>query len=192
MEGFREAVDVYQLCDIGYMRLDWTFEKRVAGGYFVWVRLDRVLASASWCTCFPLAAVRHRMAVKSNHCLIPLSLEPDEKSVPVHGQGKPFRYELMWETNIGLSPIIHQVWKDGHHCNSVKNMKDKLCHLGEELKSWGEKTFGAVRREPREQKKKLEKLRSNPTRIDVSEEEQKIVERIIMLNYQEEIMWKQR
>ena len=71
-------------------------------------------------------------------------------------------------------------------------MKDRLCHLGEELKSWGEKTFGAVRRELREQKKRLEKLRSNPTRIDVSEEEQKIVERIIMLNYQEEIMWKQR
>ena len=44
MEGFREAVDVCQLCDIGYMGLDWTFEKRVVGGYFVRVRLDRVLA----------------------------------------------------------------------------------------------------------------------------------------------------
>jgi hypothetical protein len=64
MEGFREAVDVCQLCGIDYMGLDWTFVKRVAGGYFVRVRLDRVLASASWCTCFPLAAVRHLMAVK--------------------------------------------------------------------------------------------------------------------------------
>ena len=40
--------------------------------------------------------------------------------------------------------------------------------------------------------KKLERLRSDPARNYISEEEQKIVERIIMLNYQEEIMWKQR
>jgi hypothetical protein len=183
IEGFREAVDVCHLCDIGYMGLDWTFEKRVVEGYFVRVRLDRVLASASWCTCFPLAAVHHLMAVKYDHCLILLSLEPDERSVSIHGQDKPFRYELMWETNNGSSPIIQKVWKDRDHCNSVKNMKDKLCHLGEELKSWGEKTFGCIRRELREQKKRLEKLRSDPTRIDVSEEERKIVERIIMLNY---------
>ena len=40
--------------------------------------------------------------------------------------------------------------------------------------------------------KKLERLRSDPARNYISEEEQKIVERIITLNYQEEIMWKQR
>jgi N6-adenosine-specific RNA methylase IME4 len=34
-------------------------------------------------------------------------------------------------------------------------------------------------------------LRSDPTRNTISDEEQKVVERIIMLNYQEEIMWKQ-
>jgi hypothetical protein len=129
MEGFREAVNVCQLCGIGYMGLDWTFVKRVAGGYFVRVRLDRVLASASWCTCFPLAAVRHLMAVKFDHYQILLSLEPDERSVSVQGQGKPFRYELMWETNIGLSPIIQQVWKDEHHCKLVKNMKDTTTQM---------------------------------------------------------------
>jgi hypothetical protein len=35
MEGFREVVDVCQLCDVGYKGLDWTFEKKVAGGYFI-------------------------------------------------------------------------------------------------------------------------------------------------------------
>jgi hypothetical protein len=71
-------------------------------------------------------------------------------------------------------------------------MKDKLLNLGGELKAWGEKNFGAVRREMRELKKKLEKMRSEPARIDVSDEEQKIVDRLVLLNYQEEIMWKQR
>lgn len=108
------------------------------------------------------------------------------------GQGKPFRYDLMWETNEGLCSLLQQVWKDGQHCNSIKDLKDKLFHLGEELRLWGEKKFGAVRRELRAQKKRLERLRSDRTRNYVSEEEQKVVERIILLNYQEEIMWKQR
>ena len=48
IEGFREAVDVCELADLGYKGLDWTFEKRVAGGEFCRVRLDRALATASW------------------------------------------------------------------------------------------------------------------------------------------------
>jgi hypothetical protein len=82
--------------------------------------------------------------------------------------------------------------QDGNHCNTLKDLKDKLFYLGEELRFRGQKTFGAMRRELRAQKKRLEKLRSDPTRNFVSEEEQKVVDRIIMLNYQEEIMWKQR
>jgi hypothetical protein len=35
MEGFREAVDVCGLCDIGYRGLDWTWEKKVSGGNYV-------------------------------------------------------------------------------------------------------------------------------------------------------------
>jgi hypothetical protein len=71
-------------------------------------------------------------------------------------------------------------------------LKNKLCHLGEELQSWEKKTFGTVRQELRELKKKLEQLRSDPTRNTISNKVQKVFEHIIMLNYQEEIMWKQR
>jgi hypothetical protein len=55
MEGFRETIDVCGLCDLGYKGLSWTFEKRVAGGSFCRARLDRALASPSWCGRFPLA-----------------------------------------------------------------------------------------------------------------------------------------
>jgi hypothetical protein len=113
MEGFPEAIDVCQLCDIGYIGLDWTFEKKAARGHFVRVRLDKALASANWCARFPLAAVRHLMAVKTDHCPILLSFEPEERGQAVHGLGKPFRHELMWETNKGLSSLIQEIWKDG-------------------------------------------------------------------------------
>jgi hypothetical protein len=45
MEGFRNAVDVCGFCDIGYTGLDWTWEKKVASGVYVPVRLDRALAT---------------------------------------------------------------------------------------------------------------------------------------------------
>jgi hypothetical protein len=154
--------------------------------------LDRDLASSDWCAHFLAATVCLLMAVKSDHCPILLSTELEEKKTTIGGLGKPFRFELMWETNEGLSPLIQQEWKDRQHCNSVKEMKDKLCQLGGKLKSWGQRTFGAVRRELQAQKKRLEQLRSHLTRVNISNEEKKLVEHISLLNYCEEIMWKQR
>jgi hypothetical protein len=46
--SFREAVDVCELADLGYSSLDWTWEKKVAGGEYCRVPLDRALATASW------------------------------------------------------------------------------------------------------------------------------------------------
>ena len=43
MEAFREAADVCALADLGYRGLDWTREKKVAGGHYCRVRLDRAL-----------------------------------------------------------------------------------------------------------------------------------------------------
>jgi hypothetical protein len=45
IEGFRDAVDVCELTDLGYEGNGWTLEKRVAGGSFYTVQLDRALAT---------------------------------------------------------------------------------------------------------------------------------------------------
>lgn len=91
--------------------MDWTFEKKVTGGNFVRVRLDRALASAGWCSLFPLAALSHLTAVKSDHCPILLSLDPDESIARRRSRGKLFKYELMWETNEGLVPLTNMCGK---------------------------------------------------------------------------------
>lgn len=67
MAGFREAVDLCGLDDLGYIGLDWTFEKRIHGGQHCRVRLDRALATANWSSMFPFASVRHLVAAKSDH-----------------------------------------------------------------------------------------------------------------------------
>mgnify|MGYP001010734247 FL=1 len=59
IEAFREAVDVCGLAGLGYRGLDWTWEKKVAGGDYCRVRLDRALATACWSGLFPFATVEH-------------------------------------------------------------------------------------------------------------------------------------
>ena len=73
MEGFREAIDVYGLVDLGFEGRKWTYEKKVTGGSFCRVRLDRVLAIADWTVCYPLARVRHHSTAASDHGPITLT-----------------------------------------------------------------------------------------------------------------------
>jgi hypothetical protein len=58
--------------------------------------------------------------------------------------------------------------------------------------TWGLDTFGGVRKEIRELRKKLVLLRSDPNRVGLTHEERKVEERIAKLGYREEIMWCQR
>jgi hypothetical protein len=57
---------------------------------------------------------------------------------------------------------------------------------------WGSSTFGGVRRELRELRKRLVELRNTEGRVGPTHEERKVEERIAELGYREEIMWRQR
>jgi hypothetical protein len=103
IQGFRDAVDVCSLIDLGYKGHFWTWEKKVAGGTFTRVRLDRALGSAEWAAQFPLASVSHEEVATSNHCALLLQLEEGMTARPC----KPtFIYETMWDRHEGLKPTV--------------------------------------------------------------------------------------
>ena len=192
MRGFREAVDICGLCDIGYIGLDWTFEKKVAGGHFCRVRLDRALASPSWCQRFPFASVRHLTAATSDHSPIMLRTERNSAERSHEQRSKSFRYEIMWESHPDLIPLVEQVWKNQGDSSSLADVQCKLSVLSRELTGWNSNTFGNVRTEIRKLKIKLESLRQLPGRMGPSHEEIKVQDKLVELNYKEEVMWKQR
>lgn len=72
MDAFRDALDTCGLSDIGYNGSTWTFEKKVAGGSFTRVRLDRCVASTAWMLAFPGALLNHETAATSDN--VPLVL----------------------------------------------------------------------------------------------------------------------
>ena len=76
MAGFRDALDVCTLEDLGYQGRPWTFEKKMSGGAYCRVRLDRALANNDWSALFPHATLFHETAATSDHVPIRLQLEP--------------------------------------------------------------------------------------------------------------------
>jgi hypothetical protein len=80
MEGFREAIDVCGLADLGFEGRNWTYEKKVTGGSYCRVRLDRALATADWSERYPLAVVRHLTVAASDHAMIRSSFLGDRTS----------------------------------------------------------------------------------------------------------------
>jgi hypothetical protein len=74
-------VDVCGLCDLGYEGRSWTYEKKVAGGSYCRVRLDRALVTPDWNALVPLATVRHMAAAASDHGPIRLQWrqEPEDR-----------------------------------------------------------------------------------------------------------------
>jgi endonuclease/exonuclease/phosphatase family metal-dependent hydrolase len=74
IDGFREAVDTCGLSDIGHTGTNWTFERKVAGGTFTRVRLDRCLANPEWLVALPASTLHHKTAASSDHIPILLML----------------------------------------------------------------------------------------------------------------------
>ena len=67
IQAFRDTVDICMLMDLGYQGRFWTFEKKVRGGSYTRVLLDRALATPSWMERFPLTQVSHITSASSDH-----------------------------------------------------------------------------------------------------------------------------
>lgn len=102
MDAFRDALDVCGLTDVGYTGNDWTFERKVAGGTFTHVRLDRCVANSDWMLSYPAATHEHKTTATSDHAALLLKMD-------VHaGTAGPrsFKYELMWERDPRLFDCV--------------------------------------------------------------------------------------
>ena len=160
------------------------------GGQFCRVRLDRALATASWSSMFPFASVRHLTAAKSDHSPIILfnDLEAANRRIALD---RPFRYEQMCEAHDEYFPMIERVWESLGKAESVQATSAKLRALATALAVWGRNTFGQVRAELRSLKNRLEEMRAETNLQGPSYEEIKVQNRIVELNYQEEVKWRQ-
>ena len=116
MDLFRDALDTCGLTDLGYRGNKWTFERRVTGGTYTRVRLDRGVANPEWLMAFPDATVEHKIATTSDH--VPLLLSFRDVHACARGP-RPFKYELCWERDDSHAAVIASGWGQQQQGDSV-------------------------------------------------------------------------
>lgn len=174
--------------NLGYQGNFRTFEKKVTGGTYTRVRLDRALASVEWTARFPTAYLKHLTAATSDHTPILLTMH-DEQARPA--PKPPFRYEVMWETHESWYDTMPQCWGK-QPVASLEEIRAKLQDVAKNLGKWNKETFGSVRKEIKNLTAELERMRGDPARTSPSHPEIKINERLVELYHREELMWRQR
>ena len=135
MEGYWAMVDVCGLSDLGYVRRSWTFEKRVAGGSYCRVRLDRALATSDWCTRFPMVYVENLTAAASDHGPILLRWDPRVVQPRRRNDLRLFRYETMWESRSDFSTMMVHTWEQGGAATTFTDLQQKLSVVSSQLQA---------------------------------------------------------
>jgi hypothetical protein len=163
--GFQEMVDVYGLVDLGFEDRRWTYEKKVAGGSYCRVRLDRSLACDEWSAIFSLAYVHYLTSAASDHGPIELRWEArPQKSLGRQGK-RPFLYELICERHSDFRNVVAQAWTDQPRATNLEELHMKLGAVSRCLGGWNNQEFGNVKRELKDLNARLEKLRYEPLQI---------------------------
>jgi hypothetical protein len=72
--------------------------KKLTGGSYCWVRLERALASSDWCSKFPIATVSHLTAVASDHGPILLRWKHNH-----YGRGRRGKKTILSTRHLGIS-----------------------------------------------------------------------------------------
>lgn len=135
--------------------------KKVAGGTYTRVRLDKALGYAEWSAQFPLASLSHLTAASSDHS--PILLQLDEVTTLRGTSGSLFWYEIAWDTHENMKDKIQESWAASQPSVRLLEIKEKLASLSSRLRRWNLDTFGSVRKEIKHLKKDLERCRNVPS-----------------------------
>lgn len=108
MEGFRNALEERQLCDMGYNGSQFTWSNRRQDDSFTKERLDWVVANPKWCACFNEDSMITLAARTSYHSPIQVCFDdhPKEKQSYHHR----FKFEDSWTADGECMEIIKTSW----------------------------------------------------------------------------------
>jgi len=164
MAGFRDALEVCDLSDLGYVdpRFTWCNHRR--GDSFSMERLDRVVANLGWCSRFPAAEVFVLPACTSDHHPLLISLN---EFLGVRTSFRcGFKFEAAWVQDVECQGLIKSIWEASFSVgNPVLDVQEKLSACQQKLSSWSRRKFGRTAAVLKQKNSELLKLqsRANPS-----------------------------
>ncbi|XP_021751223.1 uncharacterized protein LOC110716880 [Chenopodium quinoa] len=111
MDGFREAIDSIGVRDLLYKGNKFTWQRGLSIKTLIQERLDRFLASNSWCNLFPAHEVIHLpiRPQRSDHAPILLKAGLREEN---RRKKRLFRFEAMWLSNPECEKVLKEAWEN--------------------------------------------------------------------------------
>jgi hypothetical protein len=128
--GFRDFIFDTGLIDLGFKGPTYTWTNKPNSSKALHIRLDRVIASPTWCNIFPETCVNHMPRTRrSDHALIMLRTREGTK-----GGGK-FRIEHWWMEN----ETFQVAWEVDWSANPEEAWEDKYNAMRMNIKHWRKK-----------------------------------------------------
>jgi hypothetical protein len=147
-------VEYCGLWDLGYSGLPYTWDNRREGSANIKVRLDQVLANASWLDVYDTVVVLYVQMTQSNHYGVLIKLQHangvDQRSLGTH----PFWYENMWWRHESYFSTVSTAWDVGG--SNLGDIVAKLSNVQRSLSLWARTEFGSVRKELHQLNARLE------------------------------------
>ncbi|KAL2893426.1 Glycylpeptide N-tetradecanoyltransferase, partial [Bienertia sinuspersici] len=149
MANFREVIDTCKLRDLGYEGQWWTWERGNTVNTRVRERLDRFVASSSWCQIYPRVWVEHLLRYKLDPS--PIVLRFTKQGTKKHKRGKISKFETAWLLDDSCKATVKKAWEVA----SSVNMVEKLALVGNTLVQWSGEKFDDLGKQIKETEKAL-------------------------------------
>ena len=116
MKQFRDAINRYNLRDLGYKGSAFTWRRRLGNRGWIQERLDHALVSTNWVGMFPHSKLLHIASSTSDHSILLLkaSNPPRQKS----RRSKLFRFKAMWLRDEACSEVVQEACVRGENRGS--------------------------------------------------------------------------
>jgi len=158
IRGFREVVQDSGLIDIHLTGYPFTWVKGRGGHDMKEERIDRAMATQTWCDIFHQNRLHNVISHRSDHFPILLKLQ----EVARRRGGKEFKYENAWLMEDELNDIVRRGWE---RCQEGEVLS-RLRSCTEVMNEWGRKLRFKYREaieECREEMERLSGLCSKPS-----------------------------
>ncbi|KAG5550632.1 hypothetical protein RHGRI_015544 [Rhododendron griersonianum] len=122
--------------DLGFQGYPFTCSNRRGGNEHIKERLDRVLVSPGWRSCYDRARVQHLFAVGSDHAALLLDTNP-----PRFTGHRQFRFDNRWTFDPESHETVQKCWERSVQGSKMFTVFNKVRDTRRELRVWS-KTKG--------------------------------------------------
>ena len=168
---------------MGYYGLSYTWDNRQQGDRNIKLRLDRALVDDKFTECFDNTIINHIQCIQSDHCALQISVRRSDW-VDEGMDGKPFRLENAWTRHERYNQMVEESRQTNVH--DLQGVYEALGGVRDRLKIWSREEFGSVRKQLKNLRQRLERIRGNSMRSGPCREEKTLMNKISELLSREE------